>query len=257
MDFDENATVIDAPEEETFEDEVASEEVVQETEAEESTGEVTDVEDNQQEPEDVTPSEEEEKYSKHFEISHEDIRCALYALLGSYEEEDNEWYYISSVYDDSFIYEGMFNNDNKFKQSYTKDGDNVSFDGERVHMNVEYLTDSELTALNAMRSNYEEMSAKLAQYEAEPEKIEVLQSADYAQIRETVEYCELAKRENYFELTKDELTNKLDDILLSYAKQNKLDFAANDEESQNVTMKRVLTIEPKTRNGRYGSLFSK
>lgn len=256
MNFDENAEVIETPEEETFEEEVASEDVVETTEAEESTEEVTEVEQDQ-EIEEVTPSEDEEKFSKQFEISHEDIRCALYALLSSYEDEDNEWYYITAVYDDNFIYEGMFNGTNKYRQNYTKDGDNIAFDGDRVHMNVEYLTDNELAALNAMRSNYEEMSAQLEKYEAEPEKIEVLQSEAYAQIKDTEEYCELAKRETYFDMSKEDLSNKLDEILLSYAKQNKIEFSASSENSQGVTMKRVLTIEPKVGNGRYGSLFSK
>lgn len=257
MSFDENATVIESPEEEVaFEEEVISETETQEAEAEQSTEEVTEIEDNQQESEDVTPSED-IKFSKQFEISHEDIRCALYALLTSFEEEDNEWYYITSVYDDSFVYEGMFNADNKYKQHYIKDGDNIAFDGERIHMNVEYLTDNELTALNAMRSNYEEISEKLAKYEAEPEKVTILESEDYAQIRETEEYSNLAKRETYFELDKEELSSKLDEILLNYAKQNKLEFAAKTEGSQNVTMKRILTIEPKNTKGRYGRIFSK
>lgn len=257
MSFDENATVIESPEEEgAFEEEVVSETETQEAEAEQSTEEVTEIEDNQQESEDVTPSED-IKFSKQFEISHEDIRCALYALLTSFEEEDNEWYYITSVYDDSFIYEGMCNADNKYKQHYIKDGDNIAFDGERIHVNVEYLTDNELTALNAMRSNYEEISEKLAKYEAEPEKVAILESEDYAQIRETEEYSNLAKRETYFELDKEELSSKLDEILLNYAKQNKLEFAAKTEDSQNVTMKRILTIEPKNTKGRYGRIFSK
>ncbi len=38
-----------------------------------------------------------------FEISHDDIRYALYNLLSSYEEVDNEWYYITGVYD-SYLY---------------------------------------------------------------------------------------------------------------------------------------------------------
>lgn len=257
MSFDENATVIESPEEEVaFEGEAVSETETQEAEAEQSTEEVTEIEDNQQESEDVTPSED-IKFSKQFEISHEDIRCALYALLTSFEEEDNEWYYITSVYDDSFIYEGMCNADNKYKQHYIKDGDNIAFDGERIHVNVEYLTDNELTALNAMRSNYEEISEKLAKYEAEPEKVAILESEDYAQIRETEEYSNLAKRETYFELDKEELSSKLDEILLNYAKQNKLEFAAKTEDSQNVTMKRILTIEPKNTKGRYGRIFSK
>lgn len=42
---------------------------------------------------------EPEKFVKSFELSHSDIRCALYNLLNAYEEADNDWYFINSVYD--------------------------------------------------------------------------------------------------------------------------------------------------------------
>ena len=41
---------------------------------------------------DVMENQEHEKYIKSFEISHEDIRYALYMLLEPVETEDNEYY---------------------------------------------------------------------------------------------------------------------------------------------------------------------
>lgn len=67
-----------------------------------------------------------EKLIRTFEISHEDIRYALYNLLSNYEESDNEWYFINAVYDDYFTYEN-WSGDKIFGQAYTKDGDNVWF----------------------------------------------------------------------------------------------------------------------------------
>lgn len=243
---------------EEMDDVLTNEEVVLEEESE--TEEKLVVE--EETVEEVTPEENnedsEDKFSKVFELSHEDIRCGLYALLRSFEEEDNEWYFISNVYDDHFVYEGMFDESNIFDQKYEKDGDNVSFVGDRIHMNREYITDSELVILNEMRSNYEEMADKLAKYESEPEKIAVLNSADYAQIKDTEQYEELAKRENYFNLDIQDLSAKLDAILLDYAKNNKLEFASTETEKV-VGLTPLPIVKPKqsTGKGRYGTTFNK
>ena len=94
-----------------------------------------------------------EKIVRTYEISHEDTRYALYQLLSEYEDADNEWYFINAVYDDHFTYEN-WNGDKIFGQNYTKDGDNVAFDGERYNLHRELLTDSEFAELQSMRSNY-------------------------------------------------------------------------------------------------------
>lgn len=251
MDFEENAEVIETSEAETVEEITETEEVVEEmAETEESTEEEAVTEEQSEETID-TPSEE-EKFSKTFEISHEDIRCALYALLMPYEEQDNDWYGISAVYDDCFIYEGWFNESNKYKQGYKKDGDNVSFEGERIHMNVEYLTDSELAALNDMRSNYSEMSDKLAKYEAEPEKMAILDSKDYDFIVDQEEFKVLKTQDGHFDLTVDQVKEKADAILLSYAKSGKVVFLQIEEQSP-ITVKSIPAQATVIRS-RYGGL---
>lgn len=210
--------------------------------------------------ESVQPEEPEEKYTKVFELSHNDIRCGLYALLSQYEQEDNEWYAIISVYDDHFVYQGIFDASNLYDQKYSKNGDDIAFEGERVHMNAEYITDEELAALNEMRRNYakfEEMSARLAKYEAEPEKIALLESEGYDGIKSTEEYQALAKREAYFELDKEDLERQLNEILLNYAKQNRLDFSVKTHEDTKPVLGMVPLVpmsESKKRN--YGSLLS-
>jgi hypothetical protein len=74
---------------------------------------------------------ENETFVRSFELSHDDIRCALYALLLPYEEADNEWYYISEVFDSYFVYESW--SGKIYGQAYAKDDEVVSFDGERSH----------------------------------------------------------------------------------------------------------------------------
>lgn len=88
-----------------------------------------------------------------FEISHEDIRGALFNLISIYEDEDNEWYWISNVYDDYFIFENWMG-DKLYKQSYEIDGDNVSLSGDRQEMFKMILTESEKLAVEKMREDY-------------------------------------------------------------------------------------------------------
>lgn len=252
MDFEENAEVIETPAEETVEQTGETEEAVNETaEAETSTEENTVTEEQSEEIAEETPSEE-EKFTKTFEISHEDIRYALYNLIAPFEEEDNEWYSISAVYDDYFIYEGMFNATNKFKQDYTKNENDVSLNGERIHVNVEYLSDSELAALNAMRSNYDEISQKLAKYEAEPKKLEILNSEDYALISDNEEFVALKEQDAHFDLSVEEVKNKANEILLNAAKS--ATFASNPKTNKITTIPVLNKTTGKT--GRYGGLFN-
>lgn len=175
-------------------------------------------------------------FVKQFELSHSDIRCGLYALLAPFEEADNEWYYISDVYDDHFVYEGWLDSNHLYDQKYTRNGDEIAFDGERVHMNKVIVTDSEYAQLNEMRSNYSAVVEKLAKYEAEPEKMSILNSAEYMNIADQKDFEELKKQENHFDLSIDELKTQADAMLLQFAKSGHLNFSkiekANEEPEQ-------------------------
>ena len=225
---------------------------------EEATQEEVTVEETDESTED-TPSEEfenetEEKFSKTFELSHNDIKAGLYALLSPIEENDQEWYWISDVYDDHFVYEGMFNENNIFNQKYTRDGDNITFEGDRIHMNKELLTDNELAQLNAMRSNYEELQSKLQKYEDEPKKIEILESSDYALISDNEEFKALKDEKAHFDMSVDELTAKCNEILLNAAKAGTVNFEAKEEKKASF---KVLPTDKPAKAGRYGGLFKK
>jgi len=199
-----------------------------------------------------------EVYSKTFELSHDDIRSALYVLIQPFEDSDNDWYWINEVFDNYFIYQGCVP-EHIFKQSYKKDGDNVSLEGERVHMNIEYLTDSELVALNEMRSNYSQIQSKLASYEAEPEKMAILRSDCYSQISETEAFKDLMKQETHFEMSVEDVQAKADAMLLEFAKTNKIEFSSKEESepAKKVGMK-VLPVNKKSGGrSRYGGLFAK
>lgn len=194
-----------------------------------------------------------EKLVRTFEISHEDTRYALYNLLSSFEELDNEWYWISNVYDSYFVYEN-WDGTKIYRQSYLKDGDNVSFDGERTELFKELLTASEKAELDAMRSNYAAIESQLKEYQAKEEtaqKDALFASEDYSSISGKEEFKALA--ENHTEFSVDELKSKLDSIILDYAKKGSLNFSAEPEKKK-VGMTRLPIQTKSNKKSRYGSL---
>ena len=194
----------------------------------------------------------EAQFSKTFELSHSDVKVGLYALLAPFEESDNEWYGIIDVFDDYFIYQGMFDTSHCFKQEYVKDGDQINFTNDRIHLNAEYLTDNELAELNAMRSNYSEISEKLAKYEAEPQKVEKIQSEEYSMIRDTEEFKKIESE--HFDLSVEQIGDELDKIVLSYAKAGKVNFAKNEEPKATVERK-VFAFGSTGKSRPYGGLI--
>ena len=141
---------------------------------------------NEDNSDDGEDNEQFEKLVRTFEISHEDVRYALYSLLGSFEEMDNEWYWISNVYDSYFVYEN-WDGTKIYRQDYSKDGDNVAFENERVELFKELLTASEKAELDAMRSNYaalKEFKENVEKNELAAQKNELINSEKYAVIAE-------------------------------------------------------------------------
>lgn len=214
---------------EVEETEVADETETEETSASENGEEV------QGEPEE-TPAEE--KFTKTFtvELSHEDICCALYNLIGQYEEEDNEYYYIRNVYDNYFIMHGWCNN-KLYKVGYTVDGENVALEGDRQEVFELIVTESEKIAIEKMRedyaaleSKYNELKAFKESYDAaqlKAEKTAVLESEEYASIKESAEFKALvSEMDNY---SVDELKIKAD---LLFAASMKKQFAFETEKAE-------------------------
>lgn len=192
-----------------------------------------------------------------FSISHEDVRSALYTLIGQFEELDNDYYMINTVYDDKFVMQGWFTG-NLWGCKYSKDGDNVALDGERYRLYAEYVTETEKAELDSMRSNYSSIQDKLQKYEAAENAAkvkELLESNDYAGIADTEEFAEIAK--NSADAKFKDVKQKCDELLLTYAKAGKLSFAAaGSEPPKKTTPKTPLPSKSSRRKGRYGSLFS-
>ena len=211
---------------------------------------------NEQSDDDDSGSEDdgEETYQKVFDISHDDIRYGLYQLLASVESADDQYYWIEAVYDEYFVY-CSYRGDVIYGQGYTVEDDVISFSGERYTLHRELLTDSEYAKLKEMRENYDAIADKLAKYEDEPKKLEILTSDAYAQVADTDQFKALLEQSGHFDLTIQEVSDKADELLLAYAKGTKLEFSAKEDDGMKVTSKRLPINQKKI--SRYGSIFSK
>lgn len=192
------------------------------------------------------------------EISHEDIRYALYNLLGEYEENDNEWYGIYSVYDDYFIMQGWCSS-KFYKQGYSIDGDNVSLDGERTELFQMLLTESEKMAVDKLRDNYAELEAKYNELktfkdnydtaEIKAKKDEIFANEVYDGIRESDEFKTLVNDAEKYSV--EEIQDKCD--LLFAANEKKIKFAAKDKKSHSISFNFNKKEDKKV--SAYGNLF--
>lgn len=221
--------------------------------------------DDEEEPEDGADTGDEtkkngENFVKNFkvEISHEDIRFALYNLISEYDEIDNEWYGIYAVYDDYFVMQGWCNG-KFYKQGYSIDGENVSLDGERTELFQMLLTESEKLAVDKLRGDYAELEAKYNELktfkdnydatELKAKKDSIFADEAYNDIRESDDFKALMNdAENY---SVEEIQNKCD--LLFAANEKKIKFAANKNKPHSISFNFSKKEDKKA--SAYGNLF--
>lgn len=224
------------------------------------TTEDEDSEDGDDSSDDDEPKKKFDNFVKTFkiEISHEDIKYALYNLLGEYEENDNEWYGIYSVYDDYFVMQGWCSG-KFYKQGYSIDGDNVSLDGERTELFQMLLTESEKMAVDKLRDNYAELEAKYNELktfkdnydtaEIKAKKDEIFANEVYDGIRESDEFKTLVNDAERYSV--EEIQDKCD--LLFAANEKKIKFAAKDKKSHSISFNFNKKEDKKV--SAYGNLF--
>ena len=216
-------------------------------------------------PEPKTP-ETFENIVRTYEISHEDVRYALYNLLSAYEETDNEWYFINSVYDNYFTYEN-WGGDKIYGQNYVKENDVVSFSGERYNLHRELLTDSEYAELQSMRANYE----ALKQFKEDTEnkvlheqRESLINSDKYSVLAEKNEsgeyvnekFSELVKNMDNYSLTDLEMQIKIlhSDFISEHAKFESNNTSNRDSKTPVMRIFNNPNSKVKTKK-RYGNLF--
>lgn len=249
----------------------------EDSEGEEPTGEDNPEQESEPETEEPESESEPEEFSEQetkvfsvdenglatltFKLSHEDVKGGLYNLLYSVENADNEWYMITNVYDDHFVYQS-WDGSAIFGQKYTVEENNVAFSGERWNLHAELLTDSEYAALYEMRKDYALLKETVEQYklaEENAQKDALFVSEDYSSIANKDEFKALA--ENHVEFSVDELKAKLDEVLLSYAKKNALEFSVKAPEKKKINKvsfgMNMEVSKPEDEFKPYGDLFDK
>ena len=230
---------------------------------EDSEGDDSEEEDDNDEEDDAGDDESKknsENFVKNFkvEISHEDIRYALYNLIAEYEESDNEWYGIYAVYDDYFVMQGWCNG-KFYKQGYSIDGENVSLDGERTELFQMLLTESEKLAVDKLRGDYAELEAKYNELktfkdnydaaEIKAKKDSIFADEAYNDIRESDDFKSLMNDAEKYSV--EEIQNKCD--LLFASNEKKIKFAANKNKSHSISFNFSKKEDKKT--SAYGNLF--
>ena len=191
-----------------------------------------------------------------FELSHDDIRMALYGLLESTWDE-NSYAWVCEVYDTYFIYQKETYGDDGYeykyyKQGYSKNEDNVELSGDPVEVFSTFVTESEKTALDMIRSQYEELKAFKDQYDAaqtKAQKDEILESAEYVEIKDSEEFKALvADAEKY---SVDELKVKAD-LIFAAAMKKKFNFEAKPEKK---SVGINFNAKPNKKKQAYSGLF--
>lgn len=227
-----------------------------------------DEKDPEEDPEENEPEDDDESKKKgenfvktfKVEISHEDIRYALYNLLGEYEENDNEWYGIYAVYDNYFIMQGWIYG-KFYKQGYAIDGENVSLEGERTELFQMLLTESEKLAVDKLRGDYADLEVKYNElktfkdnYDAAEQKAAkdaIFADEAYESIKESDEFKTLMSDAEKYSVK--EIQNKCD--LLFAASIKKAQFAAKDKKSHSLGFNFGKKEDKKS--SAYGNLFDK
>jgi hypothetical protein len=199
--------------------------------------------------------ESEEKFVLKYELSHDDIRSALYNLLAT-EDENNIYYaWILEVYDDKFIYQDCF--ENKFYRcDYSRDGENVALGENKVEVFNEWLSKAEKDALDALKADYAALKAFKETYDAsvvKAQKTDILDKAEYECLTDNAAFAQLRTDMDKFSV--EEISTQADLIFAAHMKST-MEFTAKDEGKKKP---QVLGFSVDTKNEKkkkaYGKLF--
>lgn len=193
--------------------------------------------------------------NKEFSVSLNDKIYALSVLVNdAYSENDNAYYNVV-VYDKELVMVDCWNG-TAYRQSYNERAGVFSLKGDRVPVHAIYVTDTEEQQLDDIRSKYSTMSEELAKYqktEEDSRKEAIINSEDWEVISDSAEFAQI--KEHISEYSADEIQNKCDALLLSFAKINsKKTHVAKDTNQHKFSLFRIpegKTAEYK----RYGNIF--
>lgn len=255
---EETETVVEEPvveeeAEETVVEESADEEPVDEEPAEVVVEE--SIEEVVEEPVEEVVEQPEEKFVLKYELSHDDVRTALYELLDAYSEVGYCTCWIAEVYDDKFIYqdymEGKF-----YRQSYSRDGENVSLGDNKVEVFNEWLSQAEKDALDALKADYAVLKEFKSNYDEsviKAQKNDILDKAEYECLAENAEFTQL--RTDMDKYSVEEISTKADLIFAAHMKSTMEFSAKNDGKKKPQVLGFSVETKKEKEKKAYGNLF--
>lgn len=244
--------VVVEEETETPDEEPTEEDPTEET-AEEP--DVVVVEEAAADPVEEVVEQPEEKFVLKYELSHDDIRSALYSLLAETSEDGYYHVWILEVFDDKFIYCDAME-DKYFRQDYSRDGENITLGENKVEVFNEWLSKAEKDALDALKADYAVLKEFKSNYDEsviKAQKTDILDKAEYECLAENVEFAQL--RTNMDKYSVEEISTKADLIFAAHMKST-MEFSAKDEGKKKP---QVLGFSVETKKEKkkkaYGNLF--
>ena len=199
-----------------------------------------------------------------YELSHDDIRSALYGLLAA-ESEDGYYYtWIIEVYDNKFIYqdytEGKF-----YRQDYSKDGDSVSLGENKVEVFNEWLSKEERNALEtlkadyaALETQYDELKAFKDNYDAaelKAQKDAIFARDEYAVLVDDEAFKTLVAEADKYSV--EEVESKSKAIFADHVIKMGTFSAKSDDEKKSKTLGFDFSEKTAKKKSAYGNLFTK
>ena len=196
-----------------------------------------------------------------FELTLGDIQFALNRLVNETYGESDDCYYDVEVYPESqyVVMYSWWDGVEGYRQGFEADEDgNYSLIGEREAVKRVWITEAEQQQIEADRQSkaeleaqLEEIKGQLATYqeaEATAQRQALIERDEFTVLNDTEEYQTLVSEMNNYSVS--ELENKLNALLLSYAKKQ---FSANKPEVKPVVQ--FAVNEKHTKKSPYGGLF--
>ena len=254
--FDETEDEPEAVVEETVVEEVVEETVVEEPAeelVEETVEEMEEVVVEESNDEVVEPA---ENFVLKYELSHDDIRSALYSLLSATSEDGYYWTWIIEVFDDKFIYQDYME-DKFYRQDYSKDGDNVTLGENKVEVFNEWLSKAEKDALDALKADYSVLKGFKDDYDAakiKAQKDSIFAKEEYECLAENAEFKILVADAEKFSV--EEIESKAKAIFADYVISTGT-FSAKTEETKKPKTLGLNFNKKEAKKSPYGNLFNK
>ena len=208
-------------------------------------------------------SENDESFVLNYELSHDDIRCAIYKLLDAYSEDGYCNCWIIEVFDNKFIYQDYAEN-KYYRRGYSKDGDTVSLMDNKVEVFNEWLSKEEKDALDALKENYSALEAKYNELktfkdnydaaELKAKKDAIFARDEYSVLADDEAFRALVSNSEKFSV--EEVEAKAKAIFADYVIKTGT-FSAKDDGEKKPRVLGFNFNKKEDKKSPYGNLFSK